>query len=147
MLSTGRDSTTSSMLATVGASALLHCPLTSHPAARITWYHGHRAVGQSSGTGVSVRGNGSLSISPVLKSHNGDYRCVATNQYGTAEANTVLQVTGKPYTCTSLLAVRALAVLCVGPTWREPGVTLASYVHAHHAMLDCILLAAAAFYP
>ena len=40
--------------------------------------------------------------------------------------------------CTSLLAVRALAVLCVGPTWCEPGVTLAYYVHAHHAMLDCI---------
>ena len=76
------------MVATEGDEVLLHCSAEANPNPSITWLFNSAEVD-------GVLANGSLLLSPVQVTNEGNYTCRATNSIGLDEAVVFLSILGK----------------------------------------------------
>lgn len=80
----------SSMTAIEGHDALLNCAAVGNPVPIVTWLFGTDQL-------PGVLSNGSIILSSVQISNEGNYTCRATNSLGLAEAILTLMIQGKTY--------------------------------------------------
>ena len=78
------------MITIEGRDALLQCNTVGNPTPRVTWLFGTEEV-------PGVLSNGSVLLSSVQISSEGNYTCQATNFLGSVEATLFLMVQGKWY--------------------------------------------------
>jgi len=78
------------MVTTDGDEVLLHCSAMGNPNPSITWLFNSAEVDR-------ILANGSLLLSPVQVSSEGNYTCHATNSIGSDEAVVFLSILGNHY--------------------------------------------------
>lgn len=85
--------TQSSLTKTQGQTVQLTCTITGDPHPTVTWYHDGAVL-----TNPQLSNNDStLTLSPVLKSHEGIYVCRAVNNLGSSNDSISLTVLGMSY--------------------------------------------------
>ena len=85
--------TQSSLTKTQGQTVQLTCTITGDPYPTVTWYHDGVVL-----TNPQLSNNDStLTLSPVLKSHEGIYVCRAINNLGSSNDSISLIVLGMSY--------------------------------------------------
>lgn len=77
------DGTSDQRVVRVGEDAMLHCVVRADPQPIITWTKDGKEV--SLGERMKVFENGSLALFDTIRDDSGDYKCVATNNVGSAE--------------------------------------------------------------
>ena len=85
----------SSVDASAGQQAILHCSATGIDTPTISWASGGVDVGTSNNSRLTLHANGSLVINSTRVLDTGSYFCIAKNKAGTTTAVTALNVTGK----------------------------------------------------
>ena len=85
--------TQSSLTKTQGQTVQLTCTITGDPHPTVTWYHDGVLL-----TNPQLSNNDSrLTLSPVLKNHEGIYVCRAVNNLGSSNDSISLTVLGMSY--------------------------------------------------
>ncbi|KAK6480953.1 hemicentin-1-like [Huso huso] len=73
----------------------LPCPVQGSPTPAVRWFKNGLELSDSQ-SGLSTREDGSLVIGSAKSSHSGEYKCIATNEAGSAERRSRLSVNVPP---------------------------------------------------
>lgn len=83
-----------------GDKIIIECSLTADPAPNLTWYHGNNVINAGGRYKIIFTGNGpaynvGLEIDKVGVNDGGDYKVLAKNSAGEANANITLNFEGR----------------------------------------------------
>lgn len=81
-------------VAVQGNPLTLDCQVIGQPTPTVTWFQGSTQITADSRR--SIDGSGRLVFTSVLSTDAGTYRCQASNERGSASADTVMRVLGRP---------------------------------------------------